>query len=337
VQNLQNIPQRSPSGRRTAHAVALVLLVVGIGIFLVMVRDVSLGDLCRVANQVDVGILAVAVVAGLAMTGLRTIRFYRFFPAPGRRLELYASFAMFRFLNFVLPFRSGEITFLALLSKFKFTGSIAGIAPVWILLRVTDLLALSLLFFCANSLVPLTQHFDVLQWGLIGLSTVLLAGVLMFSAWMVRANPTFSDTWLGRHARAAHAGFTRLDGWRPCLYSLFLGCLIWGTMAVLNTLMQMAFGSPLTVAQCAAVGVAAAAVSILPIHGPFAVGTSDVSWAGLMVLAGMPAGQAIATTLCVRLGLVSIILLDGTIGIVILWLCGCRQGKPDEPRLREPQ
>jgi uncharacterized membrane protein YbhN (UPF0104 family) len=118
-------------GWRTARGWLMSLA--GPALFALLLSQVSVAELVEVLSQAQPAFIVAAVLFGLAATVVRVVRFYHFFPAPGRWLELYAAFASVRAINYVLPFRSGELAALALLKKRRLAPSIAETSPVWLI------------------------------------------------------------------------------------------------------------------------------------------------------------------------------------------------------------
>lgn len=314
------IANESPDGGQKArHGLRnWLMLVVGLGLLTVLLRHVSLKELTTVLSRADTRYLLTAFLAGLTATVFKAIRYACFFPVRGRWLELYSTFALMRLLNFVLPLRSGEVVFLGLLKKYRLSPSIAETAPVWLLLRVTDVVALSIWFAFAMGVASLPVRFDEsvqwVGWVLIAVSTGALAAIVCLGIWGSRRTEGAPVSWLSQRFSAFRKGLERIHRLRAFLRTIALSMLIWGAMVMLATFAQIAFGTPLHFRNCYLVSVAVLAISLLPIHAPMGIGTGEAAWAGLMMMSGIDPGEAIAIAISIRLVSISVIMTDGLIG-----------------------
>lgn len=318
------IVSESANGRQKARRSLrnLIMLLIGTGLLTVLLRHVSLSQLAEVLSRADVRYLLTAFLVGLATTAFRTIRYGCFFPARGRWLELYGAFAFMRLLNFALPFRSGEMVFLGMLKKYRLSPSIAETAPVWLLLRATDVGILSVLCAFTLSVSSLPGTLDErLQW----VPCVLMAACVMCFVLMFclpigtsgHSNVT-SRGWLSQRLQKFRAGLSHIRSIRAFLRTLCLAALIWGAMVTVMTSAQLAFGTPLHFRDSCLLSVAVLIITLLPINAPLGIGTGEAAWAGLMIIFGVEAAEAIAIAISVRLVFISVIMTDGLIGVSLL-------------------
>ena len=233
-------------------------------------------------------------------------------------------FSLLRLLNFAIPFRLGEVITLGILKRRGLAPTIAETAPLWMALRVMDVVALAILFaVCACLGIP-GEHVGrltvALAVGAISATGLLLAAGLF--VWRVRLEQW---AWLSKRLADARSGFKRLSNFKSLIVAWLIALAIWATMSILVTTAQLAFGTPLPFATCALIAVGILAVSVLPIHGPLGIGSVDTALAGMMILAGLSTEPAVAITLCVRMLLVGCVLIDGLIGWVLLHAFPARQ------------
>lgn len=315
---------QSNKGRRQArHQLRTwMMLVIGIVLFSVLLSHISLRELATILSRADVRYLCAAIFAGLAATVFRTIRYGRFFPVQGRWLKLYGAFAFIRLINFVLPFRSGEVVSLGMLKQHQLSPSIAETAPVWLLLRVTDVVALSIWVAIVLGILSFPGRFDEkVQWAgwvLMVISVGLVVAMVCLPLWASRLRAKASYSWLSQRLCAFKVGLDRVCGIRVFLRTMFLAVLIWGAIVMVSIFAQLTFDTPLNLEDSLLASVAVLAISLLPIHAPLAIGTIDAAWVGVMTMLGVDPPLAIGLAIGVRLVIVSLMIIDGLLGFFLL-------------------
>lgn len=168
--NRGNKVKQDTDGRQQLRKVLgnLIILAVGVGLFVVVASHISFSEFVGVLTGANLVYLCVAVLGGVAATVFRTIRYGYFFPPGERWLKLYGAFALMRLVNAALPFKSGEGIALGMLKKYRLSPSIAETTPVWVLLRVTDLAALSIWFTVGLSVISIDKGLygmvDSVRW-----------------------------------------------------------------------------------------------------------------------------------------------------------------------------
>jgi ubiquinone/menaquinone biosynthesis C-methylase UbiE len=310
-------------------------LLLGLGLVLWGGRHASIEALQQMAGRLQPSILLLTLGLGWVVTGLRAARFSLFYPAPGRKTALYGSFAMMRFLSFVVPFRGGELIGLALLKKHKLIPTVQEVLPVWAVLRVADVCSLTLLLFVAAWVNPVDPRYDVFRsWfplAVLGCTVVFAGGAW----WFLRRNlDTVTGRW-GKFLRSLHEGTRRLHSMRRMSGCALYSLLLWAGMAAVIAGAESAFSGPLDFGEAFSIGCLLLGISLLPVHTPLGIGTVDASLASLLYLAGLETEQAIALALCMRLVLTGIVLLDGWMGGVLLAMAP-DHGKPTRNACENP-
>lgn len=297
---------------------SLLGLTLGALLMIVLLRYVSIEQFVGVARRGHVGWIAVCCAAGLLATVFRVVRFGLFFGSSRHCVPMYGVFATTRLLNYLLPFRTGELALLALLKQYKLAPTIAETTPVWLLLRLSDVGALATLSVIGFGVFAFDVGLARAGWLLMAVFGGCAVAFLAVAAWVTQRRTTPGSWWRGRLS-SFRQGFRHLHDKRKVLTSFVLALLIWMLVASTATFVQIAFDTPLSLDRCLLVALSVLAVSVLPIHGPLGLGTDDASWAGLMILAGVGTSEAVALALCARIVLTGILLLDATLGLVILW------------------
>ncbi|MFC1889455.1 lysylphosphatidylglycerol synthase transmembrane domain-containing protein [Thermodesulfobacteriota bacterium] len=176
---------------------------------LVRVTSIELGDVTSTLRKISLSTLGLAFILHLSIYLLRTFRFRILIRS--RRVPFMPMFDIVAFhnlSNYVLPFRTGELSYVILLSK-------AGRFPVGegvgtlLVSRIFDFVALSLIY--PVSIVSLALggvHASRLTLALFGLgATMFLTGIAVLALLVIRAES------LGTIAERL-IGFFRLDRFR---------------------------------------------------------------------------------------------------------------------------
>jgi uncharacterized membrane protein YbhN (UPF0104 family) len=313
-------PAPKPGRLRRASRWGGALL--GVALLVVLVRSTTIRDLSTVFSRGRVDLLVVAVLAGLLATQFRVSRYTAFFPAPGRWLDLYGTFAMLRAVNYVLPFRSGEVVALFLLKKRRLAPGVSEALPAWVLLRIGDLLALFLLVTAVSLTVRL--HEDRAAWlttAFLLLSVVAFGGMLALVVLGRRLRPSTGDAepegWIARRWTSIRLGLGHLRSRRRLLRVIVASLLVWIANLGTAALALWAFSPPLSFVACAFACGLAISLNLLPIRAPLGLGTGDAMWAGSLALMGVEAGEAVALALGLRVVQLLVTGIDGLLGLLL--------------------
>ena len=300
------------------------MLAVGIILFAVIIKQISLSEFINVFSSVKIKFFIASILLGVAATVFKTIRFEYFFPAPGRRLNLYGTFAFLRVAYYVLPFNSGEFVYLSVLKKSRFSPTIAETTPTWFFLRSTDVIALAVWFIIALNIGHLTDDLYgklySLRWIIMGISITLVIIIFSFPFWIPKISYKSSDNWFIQRLNLFRIGLTRTFGIKTFVRTFINAILIWSALIGSEVLAQLAFNTPLDLSQCFLASITVYCVSLLPINTPLSLGTGEAIWSGVMILAGVNAGLAISIALSIRVVSMTTVLIDGLIGFSILTL-----------------
>jgi uncharacterized membrane protein YbhN (UPF0104 family) len=299
-----------------------LVLGTGVGLFALMFTKTSLQELVAVLKQVDVRYFVLAWVMGVIANTVRAFRFSLFFSSRGRALSLYGVFSLSRLINAAMPFGSGELVTMAILKRRGLTRSIAELAPVWLLLRVTDIFALAAWFTLAASLSTLAGTLHVFHWVILFGCAALLIGLYFFAQLASKEpkepQPRTTQSWLDSRLAAFRQGFVHLKNRRAHASAVGLGIVLWAALIGAAASTQLAIAAPLTFTQCLLAAVLVLAVSIVPIHTPMDIGTGEAAWAAVFFLLGMHLEGAITSAIALRIVLVVNMLIDGAVGFSLL-------------------
>lgn len=293
-------------------------LAAGVAVFIFLLSRVSLDQILVVARRASPPELAAVVAFSLLATVIRTVRFATFFSPQRRWLRLYGVFAASRVANMALPFRSGEVVTVGMLKKNGFSPSIAELAPVWLMLRLGDIIGLAVIFIGAVSLSYLGEDYRAIPWIVLSASVLLLYVLQRVAAWQANNAGSTGGSWASRRLGAMRRGLQRTTGLRAYVSATGLGVALWASLTAVSTSAQLAFGTPLTLPQCVLVAALALAYSMLPINPPMGIGAGEAVWTGLMVLFGVDPSEAIALAITIRVLIILTACAEGLLGLTLL-------------------
>jgi uncharacterized membrane protein YbhN (UPF0104 family) len=298
------------------------MLAFGVTIFIILILQISFKDFLKVLTNANIEYILIGFLVGISATVFRTIRFGYFFPSQGRWISLYGAFALLRLLRYILPFSSGEIVYLNLLKKYKFSPTIAETTPTWILIRISDVIALAIWFFIVLTFMPVNSLiYDKLYSFhriLGGLSVGLILFMLSLPLWIPHIKVKKTDSWFSKRLIDLKSGFKRTFGIHVFIRTIIISIVIWITNIGLSVFAQLAFNTPLKLPECFLASILVLCFTLLPINAPLSVGTAEAVWTGVMVMAGINTSQAISIAISIRIVSMVVLMMDGLIGFYLL-------------------
>lgn len=296
--------------------------IIGFVVFILILRNFSWDNFRTLVSSVSLWYLAAAFLVGYTSTIFRIFRFTYFFPAPGRALNLYGAFAFLRMMYLFLPFNSGEMVYLGVLKKYKFIQSIAEAAPVWLYLRLKDIISLAswallvMILFSGNSIILNgIQNYKWLLLIIAGFLILLVGGLPIL---VPRISFSISNQWLSGRIALFQMGFRKTAGLKAFSRTFIVSMFIWAATIFSTVVAQFSLNSPLTIIDCLIAAILTLCVSILPINAPFGIGTGDAAWIGVMILAGVSSSNAISIAVGLRIISILLVLSEGFLGYCIL-------------------
>ena len=286
----------------------------GVAILAVLIWYASPSTIWATLKGANFQLILAAWAMSLFTTVVRTARFSLFVPIGDKLIRAYAVFSLSRFVNMSMPFRTGDIAMLVILKKAQMTRTIAHLLPVWLVLRLSDALALAV-WFC-GAVIFSTLGREYLPVG-VTLIVVAICG-LFFIQHALGLIPDRMlrdrDNWVFNRLAAVIEGVRESEGVAKRILASVGGLIIWGLLIGSAVVTQIAFDTPLKLEMAFLAAVFAAAFSIIPINAPLAVGTGEVIWTGAMMIAGLPLEAAIPLAISIRVSTVSVMLIEGTLG-----------------------
>jgi len=307
-----------PRGLVARWRTPLTLLAGAVLLGLVLAH-VSLPELGRVLGRARIPIVVAAVLLGVLPNAFRATRYQCVFPAPGRWLDLFEFFSILKVVNYVLPFRSGEVVALVTLKKKGLSPTVAETAPAWMVLRVLDFTALlALVALMIPALPELEIGAALVRWtlGFLVLSLAILV-VVVFYAKRSAAEESSAGRggWIASRLSAFRAGFAHIRSPGLLMVLFLIAVLTWSTNIAVSVLALIAFDAPLGVTACILACGIAAVLDLIPIRTPLGLGTVDAARAGSLVLVGAEPSTAVALAVGVRLVQFMLLIVSGGLGL----------------------
>ncbi len=282
-------------------------------------------ELRTVAAVANWWVLALAVLIGAAVQWLRAWRFSMLtrgaLALPDMALVRIA--VQLNFLNFVLPFRLGELGFPVLMRRAYGTPLMRG-AGILVLARLFDLCTVAALL-CGTAAalgLGLRPGLSAALW----IVTVAFALVPIGLVIGARAATPLLHRALGRLAPSAEDA-ARSSSMSVEVAAVGLSFAIWlvfGTIATVTTASVGDATSPLVALFGASAGNLAFA---LPINGIGGLGASQAAWVAAVTRAGVPWNEAVVGALALYVVTLASALLFGGIAIAAGSLGGAAEGE----------
>lgn len=300
--------------KRFVWAVA-ALGVTAICLWLLLTPDV-IAALRRVVHEAQpLPILAAFVLVAL----VQWLRAWRFsvmtagtLALPG--LTLIRIALQLNCLNFVLPFRAGELSYPVLMRR-HFGHGLLHSAGVLLLARLFDLATVTCLFFAAAAWLGLVGGAGgtLLVLAALGAGVAPLAILLLGQAlrpWIARLPR------VGNAATKLTAGLESIADRRTGLAAVALGFGIWLGLALAAILVADAVTTGVPAA-AAILGASAGHVAFaLPVNGIAGVGPSQGAWVAATTKAGVPWDDAVISALALHAVVLTNALLLGALATV---------------------
>ena len=308
--------------RRRRNTRYWIALVVGVGLFSGLLWYVSPRELWKLIEKVDITFVLLALAVKLVGTIIRTLQFGLFSPKFGRFLTAYGVISLTRLLTIALPFRAGEIVLLTLLKKTKLFPTIAGAIPIWLVIRIGDVIALAALFSVLIGLSPLGQDYGFVGYMALGGAAFALAMMHMAPRLLPADLKMPGNDWVSGRLSTLIDGLRHVRSTNRKMASVGFGILIWSCLIGMAVSAQAAFNSPFGIWDCALIATFTLGVSMLPINAPMGLGTGETIWATVMVIFGLSLQEAVTLALGIRIVFLAIACFEGIMGFLIIWHLG---------------
>jgi hypothetical protein len=261
-------------------------------------------DILQALNRVAGEVRLLPVLAAFVLVALvQWLRAWRFAVMTDRTLALpdamLVRIAMqLNFLNFVLPFRLGELSY-PMLMRHHYGRDLLHSAGVLLLARLFDLATVGAIFLAAAAALQAAGGAASvgLALGALGLGLVPFGVIVLGRAlrpWIVRLPG------IGNAAARLTAGLEAVGSRGPGLAAVALSFAIWLVLALAAVLAAGAVTSAVSPA-AAVLGASAGHVAFaLPINGIAGIGPSQAAWVAVTTKAGVPWDDAVVSALALH-------------------------------------
>jgi uncharacterized protein (TIRG00374 family) len=306
---------------RTWLSVVISLIVVAL-----IVTQLDLDQLTDVLGQASLGWMGLAMVVFLLNYVLRTIRFRLLF--PDQQLPFWPLFsitALYGMLLYLMPAKSGEISFPALL-KARLDVDLSESAATLVVARFYDFLSVGLflpLVLTAfwSRLPPAISYSALAFLGLMGLAAAV------YFMWLRRWSPSSAGTtseanaaWWERarywliQVMARLASLSRMPGQGRLLG---LTVLIWLAVYTNFYLIASSLGFWMAFGQAVILSLLMVPLTLLPLQGIANLGSHEIGWTAAFSIFGYPTDQALLVTAGSHVLLLLEVLVLGGIGALV--------------------
>lgn len=295
-----------PTRRVPAWARGLTILI-SLAIIAYLISQIHPRDVEQLLQRAKAAWVAPALGLYVTMQALRGWRFHTLIRGRLSPLRLSAIASVQNFLLTVLPMRTGELSFLALLAREQGI-SLALAGKILVAVRLMDLAVVTGLFIVASQLLPgLHTPLAVLLPALLLLA--LCAGLVVWPQTLARVLLPVSRWALGlpglRRWQAKGEGLVGQaltvadpEGFRSLLPSLWVqSSLVWGCGMAMNYAALHAVGLTLPAAAVVYLSTVTVVSSVIPINGPAGYGAQDAVSTAVLLLLGIGRAEAIAAEL----------------------------------------
>ncbi len=326
--------------RKPALAWRLVYFGLGLVVLYFLLRQIEFGDLVSLILTIKPQYLLLGALIYLGKGVLRSVRLARLNTRLGMRFIkiLRLTFAS-SLASQLLPMKLGEFSYVYLLREKDATLS-QGFSSLMVL-RLMDMLAISLLFLLISLGARLPAEFPGYFRSILiffGLLLAGLIGILLLSrqdvavvALLGRLRPVERISVLKRSVNALGNFLSSLKQYRPftMIEGILLALLEWLVNYLVFHVILFGFGmAPSFYATVVSVTFAALA-SVLPINSFGNFGTQEAGWATGMILMGLSKELAITSGFATHLLTLAYMLVFGGLSwLSYLWMTLRRTGQP---------
>lgn len=315
----------------------LITIVLSLAILVYLLLQIQVEDLRRLWETARPEWVMPALGLYLLTQLLRGWRLRLLARGKSPLLRLGAVAAVQGLLLTILPMRTGEISFVALLARERGLG-VARAGKMLVAVRLTDLAVVTTLFIIASQLLPTVRTpllvllpavlLVALCVGLVAWPQALARVLQPLSRWAL-ALPGLRR-WRVKSEGVVEQALTVADPewFRSLLPALWAqSALIWLASMAVNYAALQAVGLGLSTAAVIYVTTVTVVSTVLPIYGPAGYGAQDAVGAAVFLVLGLGRAEAIAAQLGWHTLSLMLCIISGGLGSLYLTL---RPVKPEE-------
>lgn len=248
--------------------------------------------------------------------------------------ELYPTVCMHNLINNILPFRTGEFSYVYLVKRLHGVPSSEGVATLAIA-RIFDVISISMIFILGTLLFgdPPAIIVSIATIGaiVVTLSILILIAAAKFGEDFANSVDRFADSvrisqygvvrFALKENRAIVKGFYVVRSVKVAIGCLVFSLLLWGSSYLMTFAVLQGMDIDLGIS-AVVLGVSFSLIATaLPINGIMSFGTHESMWAvGFMAL-GLSASEAITSGFSFHIVVIAYYTVLGVYGCVRCWTC----------------
>lgn len=303
-----------------------ILITISLVLFLFSRIQFDLSKIVETIGNISLPLVFVGFTFYLINYFLKTLRFKILLNEDIKISEMFKVVAIHNMLLNIFPFRAGEVSYPYLLKKIKNISLGKGVSSLG-MARLFDIIIISVLFFIAllgiQSLYIATFKITTAVLVLLFLAALILITLRFYSQKLVNfIKYTIKKTTLDRFRpiqlieskiEEIISGFNIIKSTRTIIFTLLLSVLIWLSLYSVNYMLIKAVGIELSIWEVLFVSTLFISVAMFPISVA-GLGTSEATWAVIMMSFGVASEKAISTGFTVHVLLLIYIILLGIYG-----------------------
>jgi uncharacterized protein (TIRG00374 family) len=281
-------------------------------------------------THLNIGWLAFAFGVYLINYVLRTIRFRTLLnQSEITFIELFGVTSLYGMYLYLMPAKSGDLSYPILLKKQLKVSLISGAATL-IVARFFDFVAVALFLP-----VVLISFWDQVPWWVRSSGMIFSLGVLVFgviaSWWLCRSDMALSHKFQVQHPSSKKAAdqvkralykllisLQEIDRNGQYWYIFVLTIAIWFCVQTTFYLIVMSLGYRLTFFQILVVSIIMVPLTLFPLQGFANLGTHEVGWVAAFTLFRQPQSVSLNIAVSSHIVLLFFVLMLGLIGYLLL-------------------
>ena len=320
---------------RWVLGIALSLLLVAL-----LLANVDILTMLQMLMSVDSEWLLFAFLLLLANKIARAIRFLVLTESPsGELLQMTAVVSALSLANYIMPARTGELSYLYLVRKSQGIGIGTGLTSL-LIARLLDLLAIAWLFILMSGIwlgqLPIrAQGYLLLAIFIMTAISIAVVILIILRGQLRKLGIRFLESrwldWLPWRSRMiklmgeVERGLDTVRSVKQLGELTVLSVLAWLCMFGLNHTLLLALDVHVAFWQTVVGSTFGALSSMLPISTVGSLGTLEAGWTGGFLLVGMDAQTAIASGFAVHILSFAYTMIFGLIGLILIYAQGIKE------------
>lgn len=303
---------------------------IGISILLLLIKQLDFQAFLELISGVSLIYIVAGLLVYLTVTIVRAMRFRVLLSNKLGFRQMFSITSVHVFMNFLLPFRAGELSFVFLVKK---TGLLSGSEAFasLIVARIFDIVAISIFFLISAFLIkdlPAFVAYAVQITALILAIIILVVLVLVFAKekfilliekLLVKLNLVrlFAVSYTLEKGKSIASYLEILKNTQKMLHTFVYSLIIWGLLYFLAFLAMQSMGVDISFFKVVLGDTFLELSSIFPLYAVGGIGIFEGAWTVAFMALGLPKQIAIASGLGYHLLLLFYISAIGIIPVIL--------------------